>query len=87
MFSSAAVAGPYGTIILPNGKKVVIFKSNTTGRSYVVVIGKNGRVEGGCRRESMNAYQARKAYMVAGAKFQRNYGPDNRQKNNATSDH
>lgn len=71
----AALADPYGTIVYKDGSMVAIYKSaRHTNRSYVAKFKKNGQLSG-CDRESKSAYQLRKAYMKAQARFRRGYVP------------
>ena len=77
LYQSPTWAGDgYGTIVLPNGKMIAIYRSSRQGRTeaFVARFKKNGTFEG-CVRESRSAYQARRAYMMAQAKWRAGYVP------------
>ena len=71
---SASADPPYGTIVLKSGKMIALYRKDH--RSVVVArFTRNGRMIGGCVRESRAAWQARKAYMQAQAKWRAGYVP------------
>lgn len=60
-----------GTIHFPDGSKLHIVQSATKAmRSYITRINRFGKVVGrSCMREDMSLLQARRAYMIAKARF------------------
>lgn len=74
MFSGAALADPYGTVVHKDGSMVAIYRSKSANQSYAAKFTKNGKF-GGCVRESLSAYQLRKAYMKASSKWKVGYVP------------
>lgn len=74
---ASAHAGAFGTIVYEDGSMVTIHTSASHhDRSYIARFDKNGNLQGGgCTRESMAAFQARKAYMKAKAKWRPGYIP------------
>jgi hypothetical protein len=69
--------GGTGTIVYEDGSMVTIMRSRRhINRSYITRFDKDGNLQGGgCERESMSAFQARKAYMKAKAKWRAGYIP------------
>lgn len=70
--ASSVIAEPYGTIVHADGSMTAIYLGR--GRTYVATFDKNGNM-GECRKESLEAYQLRKAYMQAKSKWRAGYVP------------
>lgn len=73
-WAGSDVATPYGTVVNKDGSMVVLYKSQLVGTAYAVKVSKNGKT-GGCERETMSAYQLRKAFAKASSKWRAGYIP------------
>ena len=70
-----APAGGYGTIVHEDGTMTAIYRSASVTHAYIVNFSKAGQATGGCSKESVAAWQARKAYMTAKSTWKAGYVP------------
>ncbi len=66
----------YGTVVHADGSMTAIYRSKKyIDRVYIVKFTKDGKLDGGCKKESVAAWQARKAYMAAKSHWKAGYVP------------